>query len=151
MIRRKLVFVLIIILILVASISFRLYLNRQNVTLEEGLELEVAPAVTLSEEGLPESFPKDFPVVADAKLTDTGHAESGDVEGISVVYETQTSVSEVMLYYQEELKRLGWEVKRIGEEDSQILSFGKDNISGFVGVTEETDGKTVISVTMGIE
>lgn len=108
--------------------------------------------ISFEERGeLPDNFPKDFPVYPKSKLVGTWSADGEDIKGLSLVWETDDSVEEVSGYYNRELEASGWKVTfSTKAEGSVALSFEKDKNSGFVGITTE-DGKTIISVTLGVK
>ena len=104
------------------------------------------------EEGgnLPDSFPSDFPVYPDAKLASSWVADGDSTDGLSIIWETEDSVSKVSNYYENELEKAGWTLSFTSNtEDSTTFAFEKDGAKGFIGVTVE-ESKVVISLTLGI-
>lgn len=104
-----------------------------------------------AEGNLPDGFPKDFPIYTGAKLTSswTTNGESG--KGISVVWETTDSADKVQAFYKDKLPQSGWKIdNEFAQESMQTISFEKDNVSGFIGLTESNQ-KLTISVTFGIK
>jgi hypothetical protein len=104
------------------------------------------------EEGgsLPDNFPSDFPIYPDAKLASSWTASGDDTDGLSLIWETEDSVSKVSNYYEGELEDAGWTLSFTSEtEDSTTFAFEKNDASGFIGITVE-ESKTVISLTLGL-
>lgn len=122
---------------------------------EEGEKVTVKSGETefSFEEGgeLPENFPEDFPIYSKAKLTSSWTAQAEEKDGISLIWETEDSMEEVSAYYKRELVDAGWKVGLSTEAEETItMGFEKDSSSGFLGITTE-EGKTIISLTLGIE
>jgi hypothetical protein len=104
----------------------------------------------ISRKDVPEGFPKDFPIYIDSRVEDSWTASGNSTKGISIIWETQDSVDEVYEFYKSNLSKTNWKiVEEYKKEDSEIITFEKDNASGFVGITKGESG-TMISVTMGI-
>lgn len=103
-------------------------------------------------EELPEDFPESFPVYKNASLENSWTAQGNTTKGISVVWMTDDSVADVNKFYQESLESNSWQiVSEYEAEGSNTISFEKEGTSGFIGITRGEEGKTLISVTMGIE
>lgn len=122
---------------------------------EEGGKVTVKSGETefSFEEGgeLPENFPEDFPIYSGAKLTSSWTTQAEGKDGISLIWETEDSMEEVSGYYKRELVDAGWKVGLSTEAEETItMGFEKDSSSGFLGITTE-EGKTIISLTLGIE
>ncbi|MEJ2347605.1 MAG: hypothetical protein P8Y17_00185 [Patescibacteria group bacterium] len=99
---------------------------------------------------LPDSFPSDFPVYPNATPTGSWTAAGDDTNGLSVLWETDDSISKVTDYYKEELPKAGWKITLTSEvEDGSTFAFEKGDVSGFMGIAEE-DSKTIISLTLGV-
>ena len=115
-----------------------------TITAEEG-------KFTFEEEGsLPDSFPSDFPVYPDAKLASSWVADGDRTDGLSLIWETEDSVSTVSNYFERELKKSDWVISFTSEtEDSTTFAFEKNESRGFIGITVE-DSKVVISLTLGV-
>lgn len=118
----------------------------EKITFEEGDE-----EASMGERELPESFPKDFPTYPEATLVNSWTATGNTTEGVSVVWQTPDSLSIVSEYYQGELEKSGWTAIVNKEGDSATITFEKDKVSGFIGITKGEGDITVISVTLGIE
>ncbi len=104
------------------------------------------------EEGgkLPDNFPSDFPVYPKAELASSWTASGNDTDGLSLIWETEDSVSKVGNYYESELENTGWALSYTSEtEDSITFAFEKNDVRGFIGITVE-ESKTVISLTLGL-
>ncbi len=102
---------------------------------------------------LPDSFPKDFPIYPGAKLTgsfSTNGTTGDNTKGVSVVWETSDDAAKVGAYFKTQLPAAGYTVTTdFSQADSTTLTFEKGTVSGFLGVTKGSDGKTAISVTIG--
>lgn len=118
--------------------------EKVTVTLEEG-------EFSFEEGGnLPDNFPSDFPIYPDAELASSWTASGDDTDGLSLIWETEDTVSKVSNYYERELKNAGWTLSFTSEtEDSTTFAFEKNDVSGFIGITVE-ESKTVISLTLGL-
>jgi hypothetical protein len=118
--------------------------DKVTVTLDEG-------EFSFEEEGrLPDNFPSDFPIYPNAKLVSSWMASGNDTDGLSLIWETEDSVSKVSNYYESELEEAGWTLSFTSEtEDSTTFAFEKNDVSGFIGVTVE-ESKTAISLTLGL-
>ena len=118
--------------------------EKVTVSLEEG-------EFSFEEGGsLPDNFPSDFPIYPDAELASSWTASGDDTDGISLIWETEDSVSGVGNYYESELEAAGWTLSFTSEtEDSITYAFEKNDVSGFIGITVE-ESKTVISLTLGL-
>lgn len=103
-----------------------------------------------NEQNLPESFPEGFPVYTDAFIDSSWSTDSGNISGTSVVWVTDDRPSQIFDYYKRELALAGFSYDTVEADESYTLSFEKQEISGFVGITEGEEGRTVISVTVGI-
>jgi len=102
--------------------------------------------------GLPESFPKDFPVYPGAKLVSSFSAKGEEGDGVSVVWETGDSLDKVSSFYKKALTENGWKVESTFEQNGSFTStFKKAETGGFVGATAEEGGKVTISVTIGVK
>jgi len=101
---------------------------------------------------LPESFPKDFPVYAGAKLVNSFSSSGEEGDGVSVVWEVSDSFDKVSDFYKKNLPEGGWKVESTFEQkDSLTSSFSKEEVGGFIGVTIGEGGKVTISVTIGVK
>ena len=104
------------------------------------------------EVSLPENFPSDLPSYPDAVIVSSWRGGEGDAQGMSVLWETEASVEEVSEYYRENLENSGWEASAaIETEDSATFGLTKNGSEGFVGITRGEQGKTIISIAIGIE
>jgi hypothetical protein len=148
-------------LVLILGISYMLltryqgfniqdFLNKeQKIPQEEATNEEVA---LISDKSLPDGFPKDFPIYENSTLINSWKAPGNTTEGYSVVWESLDSFDVVTGFIKENLTLSGWEIVSQSKEDnSQIITFQKDNKSGFVGIVRGENAKTVISVTIGVE
>lgn len=101
---------------------------------------------------LPDQFPSDFPVYPGATIANSWSASGNDTQGVSVVWETDASIKDVSDFYNEKLSTGGWKVSgTFANDSSTTISFEKDTTNGFVGITKGEDGKTAISVSLGVK
>lgn len=130
-------------------------LTGTNVDVEKGGEKVTVTSeegeFSFEEEGdLPDNFPSDFPIYPDAKLVSSWVASGLATDGLSLIWETEDSVSKVSNYYESELEDAGWTLSFTSEtDDSTTLAFEKNDVSGFIGITVE-ESKTIISLTLGL-
>lgn len=102
-----------------------------------------------TDEGLPEGFPKDFPIYSNSKLISKWASTAEGNEGISVVMESQDSVEKISSFYKTELASKGWTVTSTFSQDgSTVFSFEKDKTEGVLGITD-AENKVSISITIG--
>ena len=155
---RLLIIVLVLTMLLLTGLSYKFYVGRELWKKEEkvvenaGRESEVQNMGLRSFESLPAGFPKDFPVYQNATLTSGW--EKGKDEGyvISVVWETDDLPQNTFYFFDDELKSFDWAItSSVNSKDSYTISFTKEKISGFLGITKGEKGKTLISVTLNIE
>ena len=105
------------------------------------------------EEGgsLPDNFPGDFPVYPGAKIASTFTTTTEGKEGNSVVWETGDSFETVSVFYKTNLDAKGWKTTAsFNQDQSATTTFEKEGWAGFMGVTA-AEGKTTISVTIGVK
>lgn len=130
----------------------------QNVNITEGgngvtVKTDKGDLVINSGGSLPSDFPSDFPVYSGAKLAGSFSAkgdDGGNSTGTSVVWETSDDATKVGTYYKSQLAAAGYTiVTEYSSAGSTTFTFEKGDISGFMGVTKGSDGKTAISVTLG--
>ena len=122
--------------------------GRESQTVPKGQE-EVTSEDTNS---LPTNFPKDFPLYPDSSLKTSWTTQGELKEGISVLWESGDASQAVADYYKQKLPELGWSVNSsFDSEGSYTISFEKETIDGFIGITLGEGGLTQISVTLGIE
>jgi hypothetical protein len=118
---------------------------------DEGSLPEEKMNAATSLDSLPEGFPESFPIYQSAELQDSWEASGNTTRGISVVWTTDDSVNSVYGFYSTNLTNYSWEiVSEYKQQGSNTITFQKEEISGFVGITRGEEGKTLISVTMGI-
>lgn len=122
----------------------------RNQMQEEPEVIKDSPEIT-SNSQLPDDFPTDFPIYSNAELKDSWTAEGNATKGVSVIWETQDTATAIYEFYKEKLAEKSWEIVSEYQEDgSYTITFKKEAITGFVGVTKGEGDKTLISVTMGI-
>lgn len=101
---------------------------------------------------LPDGFPSDFPVLPGAKITSSWTSSDDNSKGISVVWETSDAPTKVADYYKTNIESKGWKVTAsFSSEGTTTYSFEKGTTNGFVGIAEGEEGKTNISVTIGVK
>ena len=118
--------------------------------ISESVEAEALQNI-LTEE-LPSEFPEDFPLYPGMQLENSFVSKGEEIDGVSVIWKLDAQSSGVYDYYKEKLVEKGFSVKttNVGE-NSYTLAFEKDANSGFVGITEEGIGGSIVTVTMGIK
>ena len=105
-----------------------------------------------SDNTIPENFPKDFPIYDESTIKDSWVVRGEDIEGISVLLGTEENPVEVVNYYISEFDKTGWSRGKLLEtETSYTLSFTKDKIDGFLGITKNNEKDTEISITVGVK
>lgn len=106
---------------------------------------------TTTSDELPDGFPDTFPVYQSAQLENSWEARGNTTKGISVVWTTEDPVDSVYEFYNTNLISNSWEIiSEYKEQESNTITFQKEGISGFVGITRGEESRTLISVTMGI-
>jgi len=113
-------------------------------------------SMIMSSEGngkLPDNFPSNMFTYSDAKIIVTLSGAKG-TNDFAVTYGTNTSASNAVSKYKQEMANAGWAKEselNLDANGSTILSFAKggDNISIAIGVSSENEnlGKTSISIT----
>lgn len=157
---KGLVIILIVIAVLVALSLLGRYIFKKVVEKATGVSENNGSYTFKSEKGdvtfdsgtkLPESFPKDFPIYSGAKLTGSFSANGeGNSKGVSVVWESSDDSSKVGEYYKTALEAAGYKIiSDLSTDGSTTLTFEKGDVSGFLGVTRDNEGRTAISVTLG--
>jgi hypothetical protein len=107
---------------------------------------------SLTEGGkLPSEFPTDFPIYSNATIKNSWSAEGNQTQGVSVVWETADSVDTVVGFFDEQLPKGEWKIVNTFKDDnSTTITFEKDKVNGFVGITKGENDKTTISVSLGV-
>jgi cytoskeletal protein RodZ len=101
---------------------------------------------------LPDQFPSDFPIYPGATIANSWSASGNETQGVSVVWDTDASIKDVSDFYNDKLSNGGWKVSgTFTNESSTTISFEKDSTNGFVGITKGENGKTTISVSLGVK
>ena len=147
--------ILIIILVLFIPIGFivlkNIVFNSKNKDMEAGGGESEKVANNIQNISLPESFPKDFPVFENSTLM-AANSNKDKIEGISAIWETTSTVEEVVSFYQDNLINKGWKADVMSQgEDFVTISVSKVNINGFVAITRGKESKVVISVALGVK
>lgn len=130
---------------------FNLLSPRLNMGDEVSVGSEIKTPDSSSDDQLPNEFPKDLPIYQNAELKNSWTASGNATKGISVIWETEDSLVDAYTFYIRELRSNSWKIlSEYQEGASNTITFEKDTISGFIGITKGEEGKTLISVTMGI-
>ena len=134
----------------------RKIVKKRSDLLEKEIEREhptAAPTKEVEEPGqrgeeeveLPDDFPSDIPVVADAEVFGVQKLPAG---AKNVLFRTDKNVSEVFNYYRNSMGGGGWNVEQEYEREGQsFLSFKKgDTITNMTVARDPKTGKQVIAV-----
>jgi hypothetical protein len=109
-------------------------------------DLEIGRQVSL-----PKNFPDDFPVYPDAQLTNAHESKGSSIDGISITWFTKGVTEDVVMFYEDKLQELGYDIKRTSQNTLVTISFNKNDLSGFVGITKTDNQSIIILVTLGIK
>lgn len=127
------------------------FLTKNKNTLRVETRPTVEPQNAKVESGLPNKFPKDFPIYPGATPTSSWSSEGDKSIGISIVWETKDKLDAVVDFYKQELASKGWKVlKQFDSQNSSTLTIAKGTTNGFIGLSM-SDTKTTISVTVGVD
>lgn len=98
-----------------------------------------------------DKLPKDFPIYQNAELDESWTTSGEGIGSVSAVWETNDSVNVISEYYKNEFRKGGWNIdSEISIEGSAVMSFSKNTIKGFMGITKK-ENNTVISITMTLK
>jgi hypothetical protein len=99
---------------------------------------------------IPDTFPKDFPIYPGAKVTAVlSGTQQGKSNGFWVTLTTTDSLDKVSSYYTTTLKANGWsETATFTAGGTTTQTVSKGNVSGTVGVTQESGSKETTIVIM---
>jgi hypothetical protein len=145
---------LLICFVLLIPISFlflkKLIFNQNNFSGEVRVEQE-----ELQQEknlfNLPDNFPDDFPLFPQAELV-ASDTSKDKLEGMSAVWESDKSVEEITEFYLKNLDIKNWKFEVASSENAfSTIIISKENINGFIGITEGKAKKVVITVALGVE
>ena len=101
---------------------------------------------------LPEGFPQDFPLYPEATISSSFTAKGEGTNGTSIVLGSQDAIEKVIEFYKSELPQKGWKiVSNFEQQGSSTISFEKELVSGFLGITKGEKGISTISVTIGVK
>ena len=106
------------------------------------------------EEGgkLPDGYPSDLPIYPGAKLTSSWSTTGDNSKGMSLIWGTNDSISQVADYYKKALEANGWKITAsFSQQETSTYSFEKGTINGFVGIGKGDKENTNISVTIGFK
>ncbi len=100
---------------------------------------------------LPEWFPEYFPIPPDSIIVNSFQTEDVASRAVSVIWETNSDLTKIRSFYDEEFKRLGWAYNIAKNDPASFTgSFKKENIQGFLGVTMGENLKYVLSITLSV-
>lgn len=103
---------------------------------------------------IPDSFPKDFPLYKDAKVTSSlSGAAAGKNNGFWLTMSTSDAASDVVAFYKTELAKKGWTIESTytaNEMTNQAVSKGDWKGSFSVG-RSSSDSETQIIIILGQE
>lgn len=97
---------------------------------------------------LPQGFPESFPIYEDSKAVSVVKSTNQGKDGYMVIFETRDDVKSVADWYEEELRKTGYEVNfSLQQEDFESFAFKNktENINGSVQV-QKSNGITQIVV-----
>lgn len=110
--------------------------------------------VDISQHTIPPSFPKDFPLYPNAKVTSAlSGSDDGSANSLWLTLSSTESVSAVQSYYAQELKKAGWTAEATAMmtgNGAGTMTVTKADMKGTVTITEATTGKeTLIVIVLG--
>lgn len=117
-----------------------------SVTGENGEEFNVKAGDNVS---LPDNWPSSVSIPSSARLSYAGSMNAGDAEsvGLSAVYTTKESTTEVAKYFKSTLETAGWEIQgTMATGDGSMLTATKgeeENVAVYIGSTEDETTVTV--------
>ncbi len=105
--------------------------------------------VTVGAQKLPEDFPKDFPVYANAKVAGSVSGMQEGKSGFLVTFTTADSMEKVTSFYKNALTANGYTTSAsFNTEKMQTWAVKKGATEGSVSITAD-DSQTTILVTLG--
>lgn len=145
-IRKRLLFVF----VFVMTIPLVIYLYKVRIGNKAEVLDNNMPSVSIVDFGqsLPKNLPPDFPIVDDSTVLNA----SGTTEttgGLSVVWETDVSVNEVVSFYQNKLIENSYSVVQSAIGEGVNIEFEKYGVYGFLVIISQE--KTLITLAMRIE
>lgn len=130
-----------------ASSAFLSGVTGQNVNVSGGENVTIKTGdgeVNINSDGkVPDSFPKDFPIYPNSKVTGSFSTNGkDDTKGSSVVWESSDTTAKVSEFYKNELPKAGYTiVTDYTSGDTMTLTFEKSGTSGFIGVGSSDEAK----------
>ena len=98
---------------------------------------------------IPDSFPKDFPILTSSQITNSWKTTNSKTNGCSLIVSDKASLTDVFDFYKNNLPQNEWKINNQTKSDSSAtLSFEKNNMTGFIGFVVQ-NGQTVYSITLG--
>lgn len=119
-----------------------------EVTGENGEAYKVSTGDSVS---LPDNWPDSVPLPSDARISYAGSMNGGDdaSSGLSVVYTTKDSATEVAEYFKSTLEKEGWEIQAtMATGDGSMVTASKgeeENVAVYIG---SADGETTVNVSI---
>lgn len=117
-----------------------------SVTGENGEEFNAKAGDNVS---LPDNWPSSVSIPSSARLNYAGSMNAGDAEsvGLSAVYTTKESTTEVAKYFKSTLETAGWEIQgTMATGDGSMITATKgeeENVAVYIGSTEDETTVTV--------
>lgn len=119
-----------------------------RVTGDNGEEYNVSAGNNVS---LPDNWPSSVPLPSNVNISYAGSMNAGDAEtaGLSVVYTTKDSATEVAEYFKSTLEKEGWEIQAtMATGDGSMVTASKgeeENVAVYIG---SADGETTVNVSI---
>lgn len=119
-----------------------------RVTGDKGEEYNVSAGNNVS---LPDTWPSSVPLPSDINISYAGSMNAGDTEtaGLSVVYTTEDSTTEVAEYFKSTLEKEGWKIQAtVATGDGSMVTASKgeeENVAVYIGGAE---GETTVNVSI---
>jgi len=101
---------------------------------------------------LPETFPQDFPLYPGTTFINAWEATGNQTQGHSALWESTDSPDKITAFFESQLTQNEWQITASNKEENfATISFQKEKTSGFVGIARDGEGKTMITVTLGVK
>lgn len=117
-----------------------------RVTGDDGGEYNISTGNDVS---LPDNWPSSVSIPSSARLSYAGSMNAGDAEsvGLSAIYTTKESTTEVAKYFKSTLETAGWEIQgTMATGDGSMITATKgeeENVAVYIGSTEDETTVTV--------
>ena len=94
-------------------------------------------------------LPSDFPKYPNSELSDSWMRDTEETTGSSFILYTDDTKKMIFEFYKKELVESDWEIQN---EISQnfILNVVKEDTQGYLVVSDSTEGRSLISITLAI-